>query len=74
MIQENASLIIHSFSFRPDDFMEIVYIEKRDEGPKAGLVKTIVLDPELINQADLEEMLDTLRDFVDTGLGHIRNS
>lgn len=65
-------VMIQTFSIRPDEFLEITFVERRDQADKAGLIKTAVFEAGVVRAEDLADVLDTLRDFVDAALRNIR--
>lgn len=71
--EKRPEVEIQQFAFRPDEFMEITFVERRDQGgDKAGLIKTVVFDPSVVRKEDFDDVMDTLRDFVDAALRYIR--
>lgn len=66
-----APLIVTGISFS-DTTVEITYFEKKDQGNRAGLMKNIIIQNDVVNE-HLEELLDMLNDMVDLGLTEIRN-
>lgn len=72
MTDEEPAVIIQSFSVRPDEYLEITYIETREQAKRAGIVRSVVIDPDLLRKEDLADVMDSIGDFIDIGLRHIR--
>lgn len=66
-----APLIVTSVSFT-ESTVEISFFEKSDQGPRAALIKNLIVQNEVLGE-DLEELLELLNDIVDKGLLEIRN-
>lgn len=65
---------VHSVAFRPDGAIEITFDEARDLTDAAVLAKTIIFKRDVLNKADYEEVLESLREWIDEGLRSIRTS
>lgn len=52
--------------------VEVSYVEERDQGEKAALYRTVLVDGELV-AAELAEILDLLQDVVDKAIESIHN-
>ena len=66
----DKQVIINSVVFNGDQ-LDISFIEKRDQSPNAGLIKTLVLDRSRFLSLAVE-LEDILSDLVDAGLIAIR--
>lgn len=55
--------LIQSVMFRPDEAIEITYLEEREQTNRAGLVKTVVFERSLAS-AEIADVLDTLSDVI----------
>lgn len=65
---------VHSVAFRPDGAIEITFDERRDVTDVSVLAKTIIFKRDVLNKADYEEVLESLREWIDEGLRAIRTS
>ena len=70
MFDPDKQVIINSVVFNGDQ-LDISFIEKRDQSPNAGLIKTLVLDRSKFLSLAVE-LEDILSDLVDAGLIAIR--
>lgn len=69
-----ADVEIHSVAFRPDGAIEITFDEVRDVTDTAVLAKTVIFKRDVLEKADYEEVLESIRDWVDSALLAIRDS
>lgn len=54
--------------------IEITFIERRNVAPQAFKRESITVDAELLNKEELADVIDSLGQFLDTGLLHIRSA
>lgn len=66
-----APMIVTGVSFTAAT-IEVTYYEKKDQGSRAGLMKNLVVQNDVVSQ-QLEELLELLNEVVDAGLMEIRN-
>lgn len=72
--QFDQEIVIHQVEFRLDGVVELAYSEQAHITEQAAMVKQLTLHPDLIDPGEHEEVLDTLRDWVDRAWEHIRRS
>lgn len=65
---------VHSVAFRPDGGIEITFDELRDVTDVAVLAKTIIFKRDVLTKPEYEEVLESLREWIDEGLRAIRTS
>ncbi len=66
-----APLIVTGISFS-DTTVEVTYFEKKDQGNRAGLMKNLIIQNDVVMD-NMEELLELLNEIVDAGLMEIRN-
>lgn len=64
-------IVVLSASFN-EISVELTYFEKKDQGDRAGMIKTIIVQNDVLG-TDLEDLADTLGSCVDKALLEIRN-
>lgn len=64
-------VVVTSIAFG-DGVVEIAYFENKDQSERAGIMKSLIMDRNLVRD-DIEEVLDILQDIVDKGLLEIRS-
>jgi hypothetical protein len=73
-VPDPSEVDIHSVAFRPDGAIEISFDETRDITEGAVLAKTVIFLRTVLTKDAYEEVLTSLRDWVDEGLLYIRNT
>jgi hypothetical protein len=67
-------VIILGVSFGDDyEAVTIYYVESRNVAPQAHKKEEITLDKALLPAADVADFIDTIQEWVDKGLIHIRD-
>lgn len=64
-------VIVMSVSFS-ENAVEVTFFEKREQADRAGVIKTLVVQNDVIHD-ELEEVTELLQGIVDAGLLEIRN-
>lgn len=71
-MREPPQVLVQSFAIRPDEMIEMTYVQSRRQGKTAGVIETIVMDPSLVDETSYKEFLNELGEWVDAGLLQIR--
>lgn len=69
----NPDVILFSVAFADGyEGLEITYAERRHATGKAFVQQTITFDASLLRQEDYLDVIDSLHEFLDTALRHVR--
>lgn len=68
----NPDVYVSSLVFRPDDMVEITYMESRDQGERAGLVRTLVVERTLFPE-EFDDLVGDIQDLIDDTIVELRH-
>lgn len=70
----DSDVAVSSLSIRPDGLIEVTYAEQRDLSDDISIVRSVMYDSTRVASAETAELLDVLRELIDTVLSAQREN